>query len=838
MPKRLPQNESCLQLQLLAAVLLFNAVSALAQNQFIANDDDFTAAASTLIFSDNFNNGSLNANKWRMGANAGNKSAVVNFALDLRSQGAESGWIITKNAYKARNTTVKIKVVQPNDDGALGISPTYKLASQTGIADQKNGYRFYVYRSGHTGWYRLYVKWRKNGVENGRDVTGDLVIKGAVYLRLRCDPTHIYFEASLNGSTWTGVYAEAFALPGYTPDSTFYYELSGYNTGANGVLTVDDFLIAPSVRPPDTQPPQITRVAATSITPNSAKIKWQTSEPADSQVEYGLTINYGNTASLDPALVASHLVKLTGLQSNKTYHYRVKSKDAAGHLAVSGDFVFTTPVAPAVTVTSPNGGEWWLADENRAIKWTALSSIAKVRLEFSEDGGGSWRTIVDSTPNDGAYAWRVPGVISSATLIRISSAANPSAADVSNKPFFITRNTFVKFSPVTSNPVLSPGPPGSWDERITERGWFMYENGMYHAWYGGWKGSYDHGVKNFVKLGYAYSTDGIHWKKHAGNPIYTQHWTEDMSVVDNDGTYYMFAENEYHGDGDGATIDLYTSTDKVHWTRYGVVLSPGSKNWESTSVGTATVWKEGGNWYMLYEGFGSGLAGQVGLATSSDGKNWSRSPQNPVLTHARGNQFDIAIDSITRINDVYYAFGHYDTGGSVWAGGVFISTNPVGWIAYPGNPVLDNSAVIVENGGNYFMYGISSNPDALAPYYLKSAAFSDFNVKAAPVTSVAAPLPLQFALQNYPNPFNAVTRIHLALPQETELRLSIFDLTGREVHELLTGTRAAGNYEIIWNGKNQRDLELGTGIYLLRLRYRTEGNGAWSQMVRRVMMVK
>src|SRR3989454_10532319 len=48
-------------------------------------------------------------------------------------------------------------------------------------------------------------------------------------------------------------------------------------------------------------------------------------------------------------MVSAHTVSLTGLAAGSLYHYRVKSKDAAGNLAVSSDAVFTTAPAPDTT---------------------------------------------------------------------------------------------------------------------------------------------------------------------------------------------------------------------------------------------------------------------------------------------------------------------------------------------------------------------------------------------------------------------------------------------------------------------------------------------------------
>jgi hypothetical protein len=106
------------------------------------------------------------------------------------------------------------------------------------------------------------------------------------------------------------------------------------------------------------------------------------------------------------------------------------------------------------------------------------------------------------------------------------------------------------------------------------------------------------------------------------------------------------------------------------------------------------------------------------------------------------------------------------------------------------------------------------------------------------IAAEAAPLPTTFALQNYPNPFNAATRIRLELPQAAEVEMKIFDMAGREVDNLASGPRSAGSHEVIWKGRNRDGSELSSGIYLVRLRYRTGQAGVWSQLVRRVMMVK
>lgn len=75
--------------------------------------------------------------------------------------------------------------------------------------------------------------------------------------------------------------------------------------------------------------------------------------------------------------------------------------------------------APGVEVTSPNGGEKWLIGSSHEITWAVHGDASLVRIEFSPDGGQSWRTVTASTPNDGAFSWTVPDAVSSQCLIRV-----------------------------------------------------------------------------------------------------------------------------------------------------------------------------------------------------------------------------------------------------------------------------------------------------------------------------------------------------------------------------------------------------------------------------------
>jgi len=87
------------------------------------------------------------------------------------------------------------------------------------------------------------------------------------------------------------------------------------------------------------------------------------------------------------------------------------------------------------------------------------------------------------------------------------------------------------------------------------------------------------------------------------------------------------------------------------------------------------------------------------------------------------------------------------------------------------------------------------------------------------VTPEQEELPKEFALlQNYPNPGNPTTMISFQLPKADRVMLRIVNLRGQEVKTLVDDYREAGTYSVIWDGKNNRGIEVPSGIYLYTLR--------------------
>jgi hypothetical protein len=85
------------------------------------------------------------------------------------------------------------------------------------------------------------------------------------------------------------------------------------------------------------------------------------------------------------------------------------------------------------------------------------------------------------------------------------------------------------------------------------------------------------------------------------------------------------------------------------------------------------------------------------------------------------------------------------------------------------------------------------------------------NTESAPLLPEATEL-----LASYPNPFNSSTVIPYTIANESQVKIVIYDLLGREVSVLMNEFQTPGRYTIIWRGKNQFGSQSASGIYFVR----------------------
>jgi hypothetical protein len=177
------------------------------------------------------------------------------------------------------------------------------------------------------------------------------------------------------------------------------------------------------------------------------------------------------------------------------------------------------------------------------------------------------------------------------------------------------------------------------------------------------------------------------------------------------------------------------SDDGMRWTDEGRLLSAGAAGaWDDRAASFPGVWKDGETWYLVYEGAADDIGfspGDIGLATSSDGKNFTKHPGNPILRHEKTGweRVNIGTPSLYKEKGTWYLFYHgYD--GTLCHIGVASGKDLTKLTKSSGNPIIaagaergawDEGATgkrssIVKEGEFYYLAfeGRTPLPDATA----------------------------------------------------------------------------------------------------------------------------
>ena len=81
---------------------------------------------------------------------------------------------------------------------------------------------------------------------------------------------------------------------------------------------------------------------------------------------------------------------------------------------------------------------------------------------------------------------------------------------------------------------------------------------------------------------------------------------------------------------------------------------------------------------------------------------------------------------------------------------------------------------------------------------------------------------IEFSASNYPNPFNPTTTISYSLPLEGNISLNVYNVKGQLVRQLIDGSQLEGHYEVVWNGKDNNEKSVSSGIYFYKLSTKDE----------------
>jgi len=222
--------------------------------------------------------------------------------------------------------------------------------------------------------------------------------------------------------------------------------------------------------------------------------------------------------------------------------------------------------------------------------------------------------------------------------------------------------------------------------------------------------------------------EGAEWTPYSGNPVLSPSGTEGLiavrSVLCVDSTYYMYFG--YNNPSGHRIIGRATSSDGFHWTKdpHNPLLSASPGQWDSVDVSMPNAWYEDGTWFMLYGGNAVGLGSwRIGLATSNNGVDWTKSASNPVIPENVG-QWDSSTEpsSVIKIGNTYYLW-YYSIPHQI---GLATSTDLITWTRHANNPIFQtgySDAMIFQRDGYYYLIIVSDTGQKFFLYRDKSCTF-------------------------------------------------------------------------------------------------------------------
>jgi hypothetical protein len=384
------------------------------------------------------------------------------------------------------------------------------------------------------------------------------------------------------------------------------------------------------------------------------------------------------------------------------------------------------------------------------------------------------------------------------------------------------------WSHVVDYPVLDYGGVDSWEAGSITRPYIIRDGDTLKMWYTGIEGN----LMGGRRIGYAWSLDGIVWNRYPENPL------SDISgsagpVLKENGIYKMWY-------GEGPAFRYATSPNGIDWTPHpDPIFTMGNEGEWDGNIPIFTpdcIVKKDGTymfWYTGSIGAFPNLFSQFGMATSTDGINWTKHDDpttteapfangDPVMVVGAAGQWDalhLKGACVMKKDDgfeMWYS-GLGELGPNQWLG-YATSSDGIHWTKHAENPIVKT---LPSWGGWGYTPGTILKLDST--YHMWYDSFNEMgdNPRIGYMTSIRTNitphtnnLPSHYAMiQNFPNPFNPKTTIEISIPKSEFITLDIYNIIGQKVATLESAILGAGSHSYTWDASDQQ-----SGVFLYQLK--------------------
>jgi len=305
-------------------------------------------------------------------------------------------------------------------------------------------------------------------------------------------------------------------------------------------------------------------------------------------------------------------------------------------------------------------------------------------------------------------------------------------------------------------------------------------------------------LANGTYLSYPQDSDGQFYYWNDGSDPYYYNYSSTSPILQSQAIPY---------DGSGP---IFFFLDMYFPQPYGDCSSGGNYS-ENAFIIVST--DNGANWTVVDSTFKTSVTWSGYYAYDNTEANWHTLMYN-ITPYIEPGIFNVGI--------------HYDDCGGNWSSGIGVDnlqviqgdeTNWLSWERLSGEIVSGDSMTMSLT----MIPQQDQNQYEIATLYLEENTMSQL-IDIFMITDLESlgikeyDLPNKYELhQNHPNPFNPVTMLRYNLPESQMVNITIYDMMGRKVRDLINRKEIAGYKSIEWNAKNNQGNLVSAGVYLYKI---------------------
>lgn len=369
-------------------VVVYDAANNTAESA-VASFTTPAAQTSFELLHDDFerNNNNVVGNGWSEHENGGNQASVQDGRLQFNARDDEYAPLVARNFTKQTSGTVEWTF--DLDWGKTGNENNYEVVMQLGDSDSlQHPSLDDSVGSGVT------LKWASPsygmdthegfGYENASGTAQLTTLSGNTSVRVVADLDAHTFSIDINPGDGI-VEGQNIPFTNNVPLDTIRLYAHALNGRYTAEKWFDNIRITSGIAgptPTDTTPPTIQNMQAGPIGSHTATIKWETNEPATSQVAFGTSVcPCTETTPLHTVPKTSHSMQIGNLTPNTTYYFQVISTDVAGNESRSQTASFTTPAPSAALSVVGN----WLHMDGEPLKLMGVRTASATQDQEQTD---------------------------------------------------------------------------------------------------------------------------------------------------------------------------------------------------------------------------------------------------------------------------------------------------------------------------------------------------------------------------------------------------------------------------------------------------------------------